>query len=498
MPIETELKLRLPANAHTHLAAHPILAAVPMVKLQLLNTYYDTPDLALFKEQIAVRQRCKGWQWLLTVKGADLSSGGLAQRREWEVPTEAGRFCFDHIDDKTLRLKLESLTPRLEPIFRTDFTRKVWLIEPDADTRIEVALDRGEVQSRQSREAISELELELLAGAPVALYRLAMQLTDGIPLHPEPRSKAERGYSLFTCNPNKPRRAGNLKFDGKLPPCAAFRSIALDCLAHLQGNERGAIAGADPEFIHQARVAIRRLRAALKLFAPVLPVGFSTAWNPAWRNTAAALGDARNWDVFIDEILPPLQSAFPDHPEVQQLNLRAHRQQKIAQRRAAAALSSPAYSLLLLDFSGALWSLVDAPDAQPIAAFARQRLQRRQRQVVGLARKIAELDNEQRHGLRISCKKLRYALEFFSPLFASGEHLQLRGALASAQDILGEMNDLATALQLTANRRPGLVAGWLAGRSAVIEDALPSAIEPLAATLPMAKTGRNKRVKQTR
>lgn len=498
MPIETELKLRLPASAYARLAAHPILAAVPMVKLQLLNAYYDTPDLALFKEQVAVRQRRKGWQWLLTVKGADLSSGGLAQRREWEVPTEAGRFCFDHIDDKALRLKLESLAPHLEPIFRTDFTRKVWLLEPDANTRIEVALDRGEVQGRQSREAISELELELLAGEPVALYRLAMQLTDGIALHPEPRSKAERGYRLFTGRPEKPRKAGNLKFDGKLAPCAAFRAVALDCLAHLQGNERGAIAGTDPEFVHQARVAIRRLRAALKLFAPVLPEGFSAAWNPAWRDTAAALGDARNWDVFIDEILPPLQSAFPDHPEVRQLILHAHRQQKMAQRRAAAALSSPAYSLLLLDFSGALWSLADTPDAQPIAAFARQRLRRRQRQVVRLAKQITELDTEQRHGLRISCKKLRYALEFFSPLFAGGEHLHLRSALASAQDILGEMNDLATAIQLTASRRPGLVAGWLAGRNAVIEDALPSAIGPLAATLPIANNSRNKTVKQNR
>ncbi len=495
MPIETELKLRLPAHAYARLAAHPLLAAVPMQKLQLLNAYYDTPDLALFKERVAVRQRRKGWQWLLTVKGADISAGGLAQRREWEVPTEAGRFCFDHIDDKALRLKLVSLTPRLEPIFRTDFTRRVWLLEPDAETRIEVALDRGEVQSRQNSEPICELELELLAGQPVALYRLAMQLTEHIALHPEPASKAERGYRLFTAAPVKPRKAGSLKFDGQLPPCAAFRHIALDCLAHLQGNERGAIAGQDPEFIHQARVAIRRLRAALKLFAPVLPAGFAAAWNPAWRETAAALGDARNWDVFIDEILPPLQSAFPDHPEVVQLTKRAQRQQKIAQHRAAAALASPDYSWLMLDFSGALWSLADAPEAPAIAAFARQRLQRRQRQVVNLAKQITQLDSEQRHGLRICCKKLRYALEFFAPLFASGQHTHLRSALASAQDILGEMNDLHTATLLTMTSRPGLVAGWLAGRSAIIEDALPSAIGPLAATLPAAKENRNKTVK---
>lgn len=495
MPIETELKLRLPANAHTRLAAHPVLAAATMSKLQLLNAYYDTPELALFKERVAVRQRRKGWQWLLTVKAADESSGGLAQRREWEVPCEAGRFVFDHIDDKALRLKLESLAPRLEPIFRTDFTRQVWVVEPDAETRIEVALDRGEIQSRQNHEAIGELELELLAGEPVALYRLAMQLAEHVHLHPEPASKAERGYRLFLATPPHPRKAAAPHFDGKQLPCAAFRSIALDCLTHLQGNEAGAIAGEDPEFVHQARIAIRRLRAALKMFAPVLPKGFAAAWNPAWRDTANALGGARNWDVFIEEILPPLQSAFPDHPEVQQLIRRAHREQQVARRRAASAFSNPHYSLLLLDFSGALWSLVDSPTAEPIAAFARQRLERRQRQVIQLARRIAELNTEQRHGLRISCKKLRYALEFFTPLFAAGQHQRLRSALASAQDILGEMNDLATATQLTTSRKTGLVAGWLAGRSAVIEDALPAALEPLAKTLPSGKRNSNKTVR---
>lgn len=498
MPIETELKLKLPASAHARLAAHPILAAAKMEKLQLLNAYYDTPELALFQDLIAVRQRRKGWQWLLTVKGADQSAGGLAQRREWEVPCEAGRFSFGHIDDKKLRSRLEALAPRFEPIFRTDFTRKVWLIEPQPGTRIEVALDRGEIQSRQNKEAISELELELLEGEPSDLYRLAMQLSEATPLHPEAASKAERGYRLFTGNPAKPRKAGIPKLDASLPPCAAFRAVALDCLTHLQGNEAGAIDGSDPEFVHQARVAIRRLRAALKMFAPVLPEGFSAAWNPAWRDTAAALGDARNWDVFIDEILPPLLSAFPEHPEVTRLVERAKRQQQTAQRRAAAALSSHHYSLLLLDFSGALWTLNDAPEAPPIGDFAEQRLQRRQRQVARLASRIAELDTCERHGLRISCKKLRYALEFFTPILASAAHQRLRSALAIAQDILGEMNDLATATTLTATPKPGLIAGWLAGRSAVIDDALPAALRPLSQVLTGPKTSRNKTVKPGR
>ena len=56
-----------------------------------------------------------------------------------------------------------------------------------------------------------------------------------------------------------------------MSPQAAFRRIALSCLEHLQRNHDGALASDDPEYIHQMRVATRRLRAACALFAPLLP-----------------------------------------------------------------------------------------------------------------------------------------------------------------------------------------------------------------------------------
>jgi hypothetical protein len=97
-------------------------------------------------------------------------------------------------------------------------------------------------------------------------------------------------------------------------PVEAFRSIALGCLEHFQRNEKGLHEGAEAEFVHQARVALRRLRSAIKLFAPVLPPEFVTAYGQTWQTLAGALGDARNWDVFLEETLPSDPRRLPGKP----------------------------------------------------------------------------------------------------------------------------------------------------------------------------------------
>jgi triphosphatase len=90
-----------------------------------------------------------------------------------------------------------------------------------------------------------------------------------------------------------------------------FRSTAFSCLSQLQGNERGVRETDAPEFIHQARVAIRRLRSAIRLWRPLLPEDYVSNFDPRWRTLANQLGDTRNWDVFITEILPPISHGLP-------------------------------------------------------------------------------------------------------------------------------------------------------------------------------------------
>ena len=96
---ETELKLSLAAHDVPRLLAHPLLAAPPRTE-RLLNTYFDTPDLALKALRMAVRERLVGERTLLTVKTAGHSVNGLTQRSEWEGPTTPGALDFAALVDE--------------------------------------------------------------------------------------------------------------------------------------------------------------------------------------------------------------------------------------------------------------------------------------------------------------------------------------------------------------------------------------------------------------
>jgi inorganic triphosphatase YgiF len=142
--METELKLSLSAPDLPRLLAHPLLTQTGDTQ-RLLNTYFDTPDLALQQRRMAVRERLAGEQWLLTVKTAGQSQNGLSRRQEWEGPTTPGALQFDTlVDDAALAQDLMALRPNLSALFCTDFERQRWVIE-HAGAQIEVALDQGHI-----------------------------------------------------------------------------------------------------------------------------------------------------------------------------------------------------------------------------------------------------------------------------------------------------------------------------------------------------------------
>jgi inorganic triphosphatase YgiF len=200
--METELKLSLNAADLPALLAHPLLAG-PSDTQRLLNTYFDTPTLDLQRARMAVRERLSGSDWLLTVKTAGSSVGGLSRRQEWEGPTTPGALGFAAlVDDAALAAQLMAWRVDLQPLFRTDFERQRWVIT-HADARIEVALDHGEVSvpGTPLSAPILELELELLGGPDTALLLVAEALRESpggaLALLPSDISKAQRGMSLL-------------------------------------------------------------------------------------------------------------------------------------------------------------------------------------------------------------------------------------------------------------------------------------------------------------
>lgn len=501
MPQETEIKLELHPDDLPRLLVHPLLARTRPRRERLLNTYFDTSGLALRAQRMAVRERRVGRRVLLTVKTAGRSVGGLSQRSEWEAPRPRGPLDFSRlVDDAALAARLDRLAWQLVPVFRTDFTRRRWDIR-HRGARIEVALDDGCIATGQpdgsQRLRILELELELLDGPVDALLDLAHTLVlgpsgwqaDALRLRPSQRSKAERGYALFAGEVPQPVRADVLTLRPDMAPVHAFQTAALACLTHLQANEAPACwPGApaplpDPEFVHQARVALRRLRTGLRLFRDHLDPAWVAHWAAEWRSVAAVLGEARNRDVLATEVLPALLPEARPGAQASAVHAWAHAQREQSARRVSELLASPAHALRTLAFTRSLLALRAKPraGAPDLAPWARETLRQGHERLRVQARDARRLGPEGRHALRLALKKLRYAQAFLASLLPAREVERSTAVLADAQALLGELNDLSTAQALLAQVPPDLAPDRLPGLRLALQQRLDDGLRALPA-----------------
>ena len=439
------------------------------------NDYFDTPQLELSGRGMALRLRHIGKQWLQTLKVGTEGGGGLHSRDEWEFKVAGPHLELAQFADTPLA-ELEGHDPlgsRLENVFSTVFKRRVWLLEPEPGSLLEVALDIGEIRCGDRVVPICDVEIELKRGLPQAAFDLAARLQKSACLVPCPTNKAQAGYRLYRRDALKPGKAIQVALDRSLVPREAARRIVASCLAHLQANEAGTIASDDPEFVHQMRVANRRLRSALRVFRGIIGKNIFDDVTPGLRWLGRMLGETRDWDVFHGETLPPLATAYGDEVVARHVigAAKLHRQQARATMREA--LASHRYANLILGISR--WSVLGdnaPPVAEPMVTlveFATGEVRRRHKRVLDKARRLATLSELERHRLRLSAKQLRYAVEFISPLFpASGVADYLRN-LEKIQSTLGMANDAANALRMiaTVETPPAFAAfsrGWFLGR----------------------------------
>lgn len=450
MSRETELKLLLAPPDLSRLLAHPLLAGARPTRQRLVNTYFDTTDHLLRQHRMAVRERRAGRRLLLTVKTAGTTVGGLSRRGEWEAPTRAGRFEFDRlVDDPGLAGWLMARRDALRPVFRTDFERRTWTLR-HAGATIDAALDDGTIVTGSGADAVGhpllELELELLEGRSDALHSLARELLAAATLFPSGISKAERAYALAQ-NPRAAASPVRAVAASGLTPVSCFVSVAQPALAALQEDLAALHAGGqDPELVHQARVALRRLRAALQVFAPALDPAWVSHWSAQWRTLGGVLGPVRDADVQALEIWPLLAAAQARWPA------RLVRADAAARRHLLRELATPErIALPLLAFGQALGELPDpgnTPRPRALRQFARRRLENR-RQRLGQALEAArQRDGESLHALRIAVKKTRYAVDMVGALSGRQRARQVAAwmpALVRAQSVLGHFNDLGLA-----------------------------------------------------
>lgn len=241
----------------------------------------------------------------------------------------------------------------------------------------------------------------------------------------------------------EPVRAAGSPLTAAMGAGAAFGAIACACLAHFEANRAGMLAGDDPEYLHQGRVALRRLRTAIALFAPVLDDGPRLRARQDLRRLLRELGPARDWDVFVAFTVAPALAAAPGNRGLDSLARKSERRRRLARERARRAVRAQAPS----KFKGELAALASSaePAHRPVRRYAREVLARCARRVRRRGKGIRSLDAARLHRLRMAVKRLRYALHYFSPLFPKRRVAAMREALESLQHALGDINDCAVA-----------------------------------------------------
>ncbi|TPG42647.1 inorganic triphosphatase [Sphingomonas koreensis] len=438
MAQEIELKLELTREAADAIEASGLLVGNPET-VQQRSIYFDTPNQSLSKAGLSLRIRRSGAKRIQTVKASSGSAAGLFARSEWERPVKDDTPIVD--DATPIRALLGDVDDAIAPAFGVEVERRTWIIST-SDATIELVLDRGDAIVGERRSPICEMELELKQGDPAALFTLARKIDAVAPVRLGVLTKGERGYRL--AGPVvKMVKAEPIMLAVDLTASQAFRRIVQSCVRQFRLNEALLLMERDADALHQARVALRRLRSAFAIFKPIIgDAGNNLRAGLRW--LAAELGDARNLDVLLERASP---GALHD---------RIAAAREAAYTRVGDVLASARVRGLMLDLAaltaddsppGA--SVEYADDSQPSAVFAVTALDRFRHKVKKKGRRLARADDATRHELRKDAKKLRYAAEFFSSLFQrkreKRRYKRFIATLEALQDRLGGLNDLATA-----------------------------------------------------
>jgi len=453
---------------------------------RLESVYFDTEDGDLARSGVALRVRREDGACILGLKRAADSNRGMFERDEQEVQSSSAEPDLALFDAATARDLAEIVDNKgLAAKFGSDVRRTARTVEVGG-AAVEVAFDSGFLFAGQRREPLREIELELKSGGPAALFAYGLQVIEALPVTLCVESKAERARRLLSHELPEPVRAHPPSLTSETPLDETIGALLHNCLSHFLGNLPALASGDGAEAVHQMRVAMRRLRSALGLFSRIFPCADFEDLRTESRRIAAVLGEARDWDVFVETLRAGPLPRFPDEPGFDSL-LRAAQAKAEAGRaavlRLAADKATTRFALVLEHVVAERGWRSRATEnrlrwlEEPAVGFAAKSLDRLDRKVRKRGRHFRSLTPEKRHALRIALKHLRYATEFFGHLFhpASAPE-RYASKTAVLQDLLGELNDATIALRLVKDLdsraspdftyAAGVAAGWC-GRASV-------------------------------
>src|SRR5258708_6250751 len=302
-PREIELKLEVPVEGLRKLERSRLLRGnLPREGAELVSVYFDTQRLKLRKKGVSLRLRPIGGQQLQAIKRNAPGNGAALRRNEWETEIDGKNLDFEAARGTALEPLLTGKVRRaLKPIFETRVRRTVYPIRYD-NSDIELSIDEGRIEAGRRSSRLYEVELELKHGDAQALFLLAHQIAKQVPATLSVKSKADRGYDLLTGEVSRPVKALSIKLNPKQSTQAAFQAIARACLHQLCANI-GPLHAGDAEGLHQARVSLRRLRAAISLFSDMLHNKQTDAIKRELKWLTGEFGPAREADVFVERVV---------------------------------------------------------------------------------------------------------------------------------------------------------------------------------------------------
>lgn len=470
-PAEVEVKLEAGADQLGQIAQLRELGPYrlrPRRAQRLHTVYLDTKNLALARAGVALRLRHAGRSWEVSAKWGGRVVGSLHERSELTVVLPGEPAVPFKLPEGPLRIQLMAvvLNRPLVPIFSSEVLRQLRDLVPvrplaaGAAPLAEVALDTVSLHRPNGEEAgvsYCEIEIERRAGRTRDITAFGRALQERFGITPSRGSKFARGLAEMYGAAVAGFQVGSVEAHDSL--CAAARKVVAAQLARLRAADPGTRLGLDPEAVHEERVAVRRLRAALRAFAAGFPPQLLERLRVELRWLGSMLGAVRDLDVQLANL------AWHAHRLGQAAGgldtFRHHLENERTERRAEllAAFDTPRYFRLL----AALERFATGPaprhphgeGARPVAAVGRRAAKRALRRLIRDGDAMGELpEAEELHALRIRAKRVRYLFEALKPISGTPGRRLIK-QLARLQDVLGRFNDSMVAASFVRAYRDG-------------------------------------------
>lgn len=478
--VEIELKFQVPMIHRVDVSQvfHNKNAQPIHVKTQ----YYDTVERKLSAAKLQLQLVLQANHWVQTLICEDAKHLGYLEHQvslgETDAPhvdvtlhqgTPAGAILFEVLGDETQALTLQ---------FETDIVRTLHTIE-DQDSQIEVALDVGEIRTEKDHLPIYELKFELKTGSVHRLFLLVTEWVQRYELWLDIRSKAALGGQLRQGLKALPAmQACNPVLVNKLPAEIALCEMIASCLQQILPNSAEMMTEPnEAEHVHQARVGIRRLRSALRVFGHWSKQTDQT-WEVTLKTLFNQLGTIRDRDALEEKLLPRLRAAGAPYVK---LPIQPHQEE-------IHTFKDPSYTTLWLAMIQFIQVSSESQHEQNIVddltELATAEIKHMHRQLLKDAENCLDLNDMMWHRMRKRLKRLRYCVEFISSLYDKKQVRQYLNALSPVQDILGQYNDvlIAEALfkqQVEQHPQAWFALGWLAAHREQLRLESASALQQL-------------------